>query len=273
MFSFSAYVFLTAHGFLVYPWTVFLTLVCSVPMLLLVSWLMIFVDESWHRRINRVAKSWGQLLVFVPHSCAMFLKRKSWCVKTTIIVVIIGLFVAGCGGGGSSSGGGTSAEKIVVIGDSIGNGFGIATPYPARIRSTTGVPVVNDSVSGRLTDEGLAVAQRLLTEHQPSHLVVLLGTNDSRMNINSSVSNLQMIVNLGVAAGAKVVVGTLPPITNSSGDNARSALISGGIRGLNDATIAEVRGAMGDGTATIADGIHPNDVGQEIIAREFLNHL
>jgi hypothetical protein len=84
---------------------------------------------------------------------------------------------------------------------------------------------------------------------------------------------LQMIVDLGNAAGATVVIGTLPPLTNSSDDNARAAIVSDGIRGLGGASIAEVRNAMGDGSATIADGIHPNDLGQDIIAREFLNHL
>jgi acyl-CoA thioesterase-1 len=194
-------------------------------------------------------------------------------VKTKVILLIIGLVVAGCGGGGSSSGAGATLDKILVIGDSIGNGAGIATPYPERIRSSTGVPVINDSASGRLTDEGLAVAEGLLAQHQPSHLVVLLGTNDARREISSTLSNLQMIVSLGNAADARVVIGTLPPITNSSVDNARAAIVSDGIRGLGGASIAEVRDAMGDGSTTIADGIHPNDLGQDIIAREFLNHL
>lgn len=193
--------------------------------------------------------------------------------KTKVILLIIGLVVAGCGGGGSSSGAGATLDKILVIGDSIGNGAGIAAPYPARIRSSTGVPVINDSVSGRFTDDGLAVAEGLLAEHQPSHLVVLLGTNDARREISSTLSNLQMIVNLGNAADAKVVIGTLPPITNSSNDNTRAAIVSDRIRGLGGASIAEVRNAMGDGSTTIADGIHPNDLGQDIIAREFLNHL
>ena len=193
--------------------------------------------------------------------------------KTKAILVIIGLLIAGCGGSDSSSDAGPTLIKILVIGDSIGNGAGIATPYPVRIGGATGIPVINDSVSGRLTGEGLAVAAGLLTQHQPSHLVVLLGTNDARRDISNTLSNLQAIVNLGNAAAAKVVIGTLPPLTNSSDDNARAAIVSDGIRGMGGASIAEVRDAMGDGSTTIADGIHPNDGGQEIIAREFLKHL
>ena len=193
--------------------------------------------------------------------------------KNKIILLILGLVVAGCGGGGSSSGGSGSVEKILVIGDSIGNGAGIATPYPDRIRSATGVTVVNNSVSGRLSSEGLAVAEGLLERHQPSHLVVLLGTNDAREAVGGTLSNLQMIINLGNAAGAQVVIGTLPPITSSSSENARAASISGGIQGLGGASIAQVRAALGDGSTTIADGVHPNNRGQDIIADEFLNFL
>lgn len=193
--------------------------------------------------------------------------------KTKAIFFIFALVITGCGGSDSSSGSGEALVKILVIGDSIGNGAGIATPYPARIKSATGVPVINDSVSGRLTDEGLAVAEGLLAEHQPSHLVVLLGTNDARREISNTLSNLQMIVALGNASAANVVIGTLPPLTNSSDDNARASIVSDGIRGIDGASIAEVRDAMGDGTSTIADGIHPNDLGQEIIAQEFLKHL
>ena len=190
-----------------------------------------------------------------------------------ILLTIIGIVVAGCGGGGSSSGAGTTLDSILVIGDSIGNGAGVATPYPVRIGNATGVPVFNDSVSGRLTDEGLAVAAGLLAAYEPSHLVVLLGTNDAGRDISNTLSNLQMIINLGNAADATVVIGTLPPITNSPGDNARATIVSDGIRGLGGASIADVRTAMGDGSTTIADGIHPNDLGQDIIAREFLNRL
>ncbi len=59
--------------------------------------------------------------------------------------------------GGSSSGGGgaTSASKILVIGDSIGAGYGLAVPYPVRIQQSTGATLINDSADGRVTSEVL----------------------------------------------------------------------------------------------------------------------
>ena len=198
---------------------------------------------------------------------------------TIFIVALSVLSLTGCGNsGGSSSGSGSGTSgaqvsKLLVLGDSIGNGFGIATPFSVRIASDRGVQLINDSVSGRDTGGGLAVVAGLLAKHKPSHMAVLLGTNDARKGTGGAVANLQAIVNAGNAAGVTVVVGTLPPITRSSSSNSNSASISNGIRGLNGAAIARVRNALGNGSSTIADGIHPNTMGQQIIADEFLKHL
>jgi len=200
-------------------------------------------------------------------------------VLNVLIISLLFFSLGGCGKSGDSNtgaGGGTTGTpltKLLVLGDSIGNGFGIASPFPGRIASARGVPVINNSVNGRNTGGGLAVVASLLAKHLPSHMAVLLGTNDARKGTGGALSNLQGIINAGNAAGVKVVVGTLPPITRSSSSNSRSASISNGIRGLSGAAIADVRRAFGDGKSTIADGLHPNAKGQQIIADEFLKHL
>jgi acyl-CoA thioesterase-1 len=198
----------------------------------------------------------------------------------TVFILVLSVFVlSGCGNsGGSSSGSGsgtsdTQLAKLLVLGDSIANGFGIATPFSVRIANARGVPLINNSFNGRKTSGGLAVVAGLLAQHKPSHMVVLLGTNDALKGTGGAVSNLQAIISAGNAAGVTVVVGTLPPITRSSSSNSNAASISNGIRGLKGAAIATVRGALGNGSSTIADGIHPNDMGQQIIAGEFLKHL
>ncbi len=178
------------------------------------------------------------------------------------------------GGNSDTGGGGSTLTKILVISDSIGTGFGRATPFPNRIANVVDVTVINDSLNGRQTNGGVAVVGGQLKLHQPSHLLVLLGTNDAAKGIvGGAISNLQAMVNAANAAGVIAIVGTLPPYTSSAQNNNFTAQISNGIRGLRGAAIAEIRNAMGNGSSTIVDGIHPNDKGQQIIADEFLKKL
>lgn len=192
------------------------------------------------------------------------------------IILAISLFIAACGGGGSDSGGEQAAtdpaaiRSVVAIGDSIGTGFGIATPWPELLGGAIGRTVVNNSVSGEQTGFGVASIERLIDANNPSHVFILLGTNDAiRGSVPNAVSNLQTMVDFARARNVVPIVGTIPPITNSASQNSRAAQISQGIRGLNNAVVAEVRGALGNGSSTIADGIHPNQNGQQIITNTF----
>lgn len=187
-----------------------------------------------------------------------------------------------CGGGSSDSGAaiipvdpgdpaGPILTSVVTIGDSIGTGFGVATPWPSILASTLGVPLVNNSVSGEQTGFGLRVIEDLLAEHQPSHVVILLGTNDAiRGSVGNAIANLQAMVDIAQRRNVIAIVGTLPPIIRSATENQRTAEISMGIRGISGASIAGVRGALGDGDGLlVSDGIHPNDAGQQRIAQAF----
>jgi acyl-CoA thioesterase-1 len=199
-----------------------------------------------------------------------------------IFVLMLLVVSTACGVGFSDSGAATAPvvapdspagpmlTSVVTIGDSIGTGFGIATPWPTILASAVGVPLVNNSVSGDQTGFGLRVIEGLLAEHQPSHVVILLGTNDAlRGSVGNAIANLQAMVDIAQRNNVVAIVGTLPPITRSSSENQRTAEISMGIRGLSGASIAAVRGAFGDDDSLIADGIHPNDAGQQRIAQAF----
>ena len=184
------------------------------------------------------------------------------------------LSIFGCGGGSSSSGGGTAPPvaqvSVVAIGDSIGNGFGIATGWPVFLADIIGAPVDNNSVTSEFTDFGVSIIEERLTTVQPTHVVILLGTNDAiRGSVPVAIANLQTMVDIARAQGVIPIVGTLPPITTSPSANARAAEISEGIRGLSGAVVAGVRAALGDGSGLIADGVHPNNAGQQRIADAF----
>ena len=186
-----------------------------------------------------------------------------------ILTAVAILFLTACGGGSSDSGSGELAgagaiTRVVAIGDSFGTGFGLATPWPTRLQSALGVTVVNNSVDGRETPEGLALIESLINSENPSHVVILLGTNDAiRGSVPNAISNLQAMVNIANANEVIVIVGTIAPITRSASEDARAADISAGIQGLSGARIADIRANITPDL--IVDGIHPGDAGQQII--------
>ena len=193
--------------------------------------------------------------------------------KASLLFFLVAVMLTACGGGSSSSGGSDTnptVRSVVAISDSLGTGFGIATPWPNRLATGLGVNVNNNSVSGEQTSYGVGIIGNLIDQHQPTHVVILLGTNDAiRGSVSNAIANLQAMVDAARARNVIPIVGTLPPITRSSTENARAAEISTGIRGLSGAVVAEVRGALGNGSLYIVDGVHPNAAGQQVIADTF----
>lgn len=198
-------------------------------------------------------------MTFPKHSLSIF----------TIISLVM---IAACGGGSSDSGADSdptptpaAMRSVVAISDSLGTGFGIATPWPTRLANALGIPVDNNSVSGEQTPYGLEIIEGLLNDQQPSHVVIMLGTNDAiRGSVSNAIANLQQMVNIAQSRNVIAIVVTLPPITNSASQNSRAAQISDGIRGLANATTADVRAVMTDDL--IVDGVHPGAAGQQLIA-------
>lgn len=210
--------------------------------------------------------------------------NKKIVVKNSLILILplLGLFLTGCGGGGGSSaeGGGSAGSaglerRIVVIGDSIGTGFGASFAFPDRIRSITGVPVINVSKGGSTAELGASRAADLIAEHRPRWLVMLLGTNNaggSGGGVNGAVSALRAAANVANGAGVIPVIGTLPPITRSTKENNNARAISDGIRGIDNARIAPINSST-NGSHIGSDGKHPNDSGQEIISQLFSQQI
>ena len=203
--------------------------------------------------------------------------------RRSFLALCLPLILAACGGGGGTEVAAPEPEPlpepvvsesmtIITIGDSIGNGFGIATPWTTRLGSLVGREVVNNSVTNEETDFGVRIIQQMITENDPTHVFILLGTNDAaRGSISAAISNLQTMVNIARDNDVIPVVGTLPPLTvappgmqpnfDTVVADGRAEQISAGIRGLNNARIAAVRASVS--RSNIVDGIHPNDMGQQ----------
>ncbi len=196
----------------------------------------------------------------------------------SVVLLLLSLSLIACGGGGSSSSGGSSSgaasaevTKIVALGDSIG---ARGLNWPTVVGQMSGVSVSNYSRDSLKTTDFVGRVEGILAREKPSHLLILLGTNDARSgSVSGAISNLQVMVNIANSAGVVVIVGTVPPNFRSAAEDSRAASISSGIRNLSGARIANVRENLGGNKAYFPDGLHPNSAGSRIIGAAFNDQL
>lgn len=108
------------------------------------------------------------------------------------------------------------APVILVFGDSISAGYGLARVEQGWVELLRtrlkeqgyGYQVVNASVSGETTAGGLARLPRALELHHPGIVILELGGNDGlrALPIAQMRTNLTQMVTLAGAAGAKVLL-------------------------------------------------------------------
>lgn len=103
---------------------------------------------------------------------------------------------------------------VVCLGDSI-----TRHGYPQEMEKLLGVRVVNAGIGGNTSRQGLARLQRDVLSKKPDVVVFFFGTNDSRrdwpryqVSPEEYTANLSKIVDRCQEAGAKVLIGTMPPI-------------------------------------------------------------
>lgn len=109
---------------------------------------------------------------------------------------------------------GDASPKVVCFGDSI-----TKRGYPEELGKILGVTVVNAGIPGNTTADGLKRLQTDVLDQNPSVVIVLFGTNDSRLDsakvhvpVEKYISNLKQIITRCEAIHARVVLCTIPPI-------------------------------------------------------------
>ena len=171
-------------------------------------------------------------------------------------------------------------KRILVLGDSLSGGFGIkpSEAYPALLANKLraaglNFQVTNASQTGGTTDGGL--------ERLPGHLkgkigifILELGINDAfrGVPVDQIQSNLQQIIDKVKARnpGVRVVIAGMAAPRAVGADDYVSAF------GKTFAELATRNGALlvpyllegvaGDPSLNLPDGIHPNAVGQRVLA-------
>lgn len=166
------------------------------------------------------------------------------------------------------------APVILVFGDSISAGYGLAPEQgwvellKTRLKTQGyGYQVVNASVSGETTEGGLARLPRALSLHHPKIVILELGGNDGlrALPIPDIRSDLSRMIDLSAAAGARVLLlgMRIPPNYGA----AYTAQFRQVYADLAEARHLSTVPFLLDGIALNADlmqadGIHPNAAGQ-----------
>lgn len=115
------------------------------------------------------------------------------------------------------------APAILVLGDSLSAGYGLARPSEGWVALLDGRlreagldwRVVNASVSGETTAGGLTRLPTLLERERPELVIVQLGANDGLrgLDLERMAANLRAIIERSRAAGGRVLLvgNRLPP--------------------------------------------------------------
>ena len=173
-----------------------------------------------------------------------------------------------------------SAENdpaVLVVGDSLSAGFGMdleqtwVALLEARLSEEGyGYRVVNASISGDTTGNGLRRLPRALQLHQPEIVIIELGGNDGLRGLPVTVmrSNLEDMINLSRDAGAMVVLAgiMIPPNYGEDYANEFAAVYPALAEEYELPLIPFfMDGVALDRSMMQADGIHPNTRAQPVL--------
>lgn len=166
------------------------------------------------------------------------------------------------------------AQSILIVGDSISAGFGI-NPEEGWVAlleeklQTENSPysIINASISGDTTTNGLARLPSLLEKHQPEITIIELGGNDGlRATPPARISeNLAKMIELSKAANSKVLlVGIQLPPNYGDAYLARFLAIYPELAEQHQVAVLPsiVEKVGGNSELMQSDGIHPNSEGQ-----------
>ena len=174
--------------------------------------------------------------------------------------------------------------KIVCFGDSI-----TKRAYPEILADLTGAEVIKSGVGGHTSSESMKRLQSGVLNHKPEMVVILLGTNDIRVDAKKHVprekfqENLTAMVVASQEGGAEVVLCTLPPIDAEPYFKRHDKAVfdqAGGLESLiadycaitidvaktNGAALVDLNQLLAKDDWISPDGVHPSDRGNAIIA-------
>jgi acyl-CoA thioesterase-1 len=171
-----------------------------------------------------------------------------------------------------------SGKTILLMGDSLSAGHGLENledSWPALLQQNlkTDYPnytLVNDSISGETTSNGLFKLPASLERYQPSIVIIAYGGNDGLrgLDLTAMKVNLSKMIELSQQANAKVLlIGVrLPPNYGARYTQAFQDIYYDLAKQYDTALVPKMLLNVGGNPELMqADGLHPNEKGQPII--------
>ena len=167
---------------------------------------------------------------------------------------------------------------VLCLGDSITEGYRCSgLPYPSRLAGMSGKSVRNYGKGGKLASYGASIAEEALQRENPGIVCILFGANDAIHHVSPAVTkeNLRKIIRLCRKYNAKPLIATpTPQIGSHERFNSGVKAIASQVRSLaheENVTLVDLNSAFGSGSSYLnpADGLHLNDAGGNLMAREF----
>jgi len=179
----------------------------------------------------------------------------------------------------------SNKTTILVIGDSLSAEYGLArqTGWVALLQKlldarAPGHQLVNASISGDTTSGGLSRFAAALEKHQPALVILELGGNDALRGLPLAMtqSNLTRMTQMAQSKGAKVLLAgmQIPPNYGKDYALAFQALYPNVASQTGAGLIPFFLEGVADNMALFqADGIHPNELAQPIMAAHVWKYL
>ncbi|ARC94653.1 arylesterase [Vibrio coralliilyticus] len=182
-----------------------------------------------------------------------------------------------------------SATKLLILGDSLSAGYQmpIEKAWPTLLpdvmsKKGKNLTVINSSISGDTTGNGLARLPELLQKHQPDSVLIELGANDGLRGFppNLIQSNLTQLISMVRDAGSEPLLMQIHVLPNYGKryTQAFSALYPETAKQLNVPLLPFfLEGVITKPEWMMDDGLHPKASAQpwiaEFVASELINHL
>jgi len=172
--------------------------------------------------------------------------------------------------------------KILCVGDSITEGYGInhSQRWSNLLSKSLSIEVVNCGISGDTTGGMLARFYSLLLQHQPSHVIILGGTNDLWFDLPDAqiMSNITAMSRQAKYLNIIPIIGIITPFYAEKATE-KGAFISNEHYKVRIERFQEsLKGFLKDDTQLIIDfsenmpsqlfmedGLHPNEKGHKVL--------